>query len=222
MQGSYLLFEAEEHDFPKDDDGKLTEPADWLRDSTVGQIIRCSPLNPEDAVSWVIRQLKWVTPEQARHLLFRASGDLAEARSVLTKARLFGGKMTDEAFDMLCDELPGDFAERLILRDLAGAMLAAETTRGEGLGRALGYLTSRLQLLSTLHRASQENISRRDVIIKLGVAGFLAQKYSAIASAEYGEQRVSRAWLALSAAEDAYRSGATEGVAEALAVSWWA
>ena len=30
-----------------------------------------------------------------------------------------------------------------------------------------------------------------------------------------------KAWLALSAAEDAHRGGATDGVAESLVVSWW-
>jgi hypothetical protein len=222
MRGSYLLFEAEEHDFPKDGGGKLTTPADWLRDSSIAQIIRCSPLNPEDAIAWAIRQLPSVTPEQARHLLFRASGDLVEVRSVLSKARCFGGPITDEAFDLLCDELPSDFAERLILRDLPGAMLAAETLREDDVGRSLGYLASRLDLLSTLHRAARDNISRRDVITKQGVSGFLAQKYSAVARAEYGEHRMRMAWLALSAAEDAHRGGVTDGVAESLVVSWWA
>lgn len=222
MRGSYVLFESEDHDFPRDDDGKLVEPVDLLRDSTLGQVIRCSPLNAEDAVAWVRRQLPAVTPDQARHLLLRASGDLTEVRAVLAKARLFGGSITEEAFDLLCNELPGDFVERLLMRDLPGAMLAAETMTPDGFGRALGFLASRLELLSVLHRAGVEFISRRDVVSKLGVPGFLAQKYSAIASAEYGEKRVSRAWLALSAAEDAHRGGAKDGVAESLVVSWWA
>lgn len=221
LQGSYLLFESGDNDFPKDSDGKISAPAHWLRDSTNGQIIRCAPLSPDDAVDWVRMQLLAVTPDQARRLLLRASGDLGEARSVLAKAKLFGGRMTDEAFDLLCDELPGDFPERLILRDLPGAMLAAENIDKDGLARSIGYLASRLSLLSTLHRAHQDNVSRRDVIVKLGVPGFLAQKYNAVASAEYAEQRVNNAWLALSAAEDAHRDGIVDGVAESLVVSWW-
>ncbi len=222
-QGSYLLFGAEENDFPRDGDGKIAEPVSWLRDSSVGQIVRCSPLNPEDAVAWVQRQLPSVTPVQAKRLLFRAAGDLAEIRHVLVKARLFSGsQMTDEAFDMLCDELPDDFAERLILRDLPGAMLAAESLVGDGLARAIGYLASRLQLLSTLHRAARDGVSWRDIVANLGVSRFLVQKYYAIASAEYGERRVNSAWVALSAAEDVYRGGAVDGVAESLVVSWWA
>jgi hypothetical protein len=228
MQGSYLLFEAEEHDFPKDGDGKLTAPADWLRDSTVSQIVRCSPLNPEDAAAWVLGQFPFAAPEQVRHLLHRASGDLGEVRAVLVKARLLlrklppGSMLTAETFDLLCAELPSDFTERLILRDLSGAMLAAEALHTDDVSRSLGYLASRLELLATLHRAARDNTPRRDIIVKLGVSGFLVQKYFAVASAEYMEQRVSKAWLALSAAEDAHRGGATDGVAEALVVSWWA
>jgi hypothetical protein len=221
MQGSYVLFEAEETDFPKDDDGKLAPPADMLRDSAIGQIVRCSPLSPDDAVAWLIRQLPAVSEGQARHLLLRTSGDLGEVKAVLAKAGLFGGRITDEALDLLCAELPGDFADRLIVRDLPGAMLAADTMDEAVLSYSLGYLTSRLPLLSVLHRAELEHVSRRDVIAKLGVSAFLAQKYTRIAVAEYGESRVRRAWLALSAAEDAHRGGVSAGVAEVLVTSWW-
>jgi hypothetical protein len=221
MTGSYVLFESGEHDFPKDKDGKMAPPADMLRDSTLGQIIRCSPLSPEDAVAWVTRQLPAVSEWQARHLLFRASGDLGEVRGVLAKAGLFGGRITDEALDLLCAELPGDFADRLILRDLPGAMLAADTMDASSFGYSMGYLTSRLELLSVLHRAGLDNTSMKDVISKLGVPAFLAVKYRRVATAEYGESRVRRAWLALSAAEDAHKSGVSAGVAEVLVSSWW-
>jgi hypothetical protein len=221
MQGSYVLFEAEEKDFPKDEDGKLAPPADILRDSSLGQIIRCSPLSPEDAVAWVIRKFPVVSEGQARHLLFRTSGDLGEVRSVLAKAGLFEGRIADEDLDLLCAELPGDFPDKLIMKDLAGAMLAADTMDDASIGYSLGYLVSRLALLSVLHRAGLDNVSRRDVVSKLGVPAFLAEKYSRIARAEYGEFRVRRAWPALSEAEDAHKSGISAGVLEVLITSWW-
>jgi len=221
MQGSYVLFEAEEHDFPKDGDGKLAPPADMLRDSTLGQIIRCSPLNQEDSVAWVIHQLPAVSDSQARHLLSRTSGDLGEVRAVLAKVGLFNGRITDDILDLLCAELPGDFADKLILRDLPGAMLAAETMDAASLGYSIGYLASRLELLSTLSRAAQENVPWRDVVSRMGVPAFLAQKYFGLARIEYGTLRMSRAWHALSVAEDAYRGGVSVGVAEVLAASWW-
>ena len=221
MRDSYVLFVDGEHDFPRDSHGKLTSPADMLRDVSCGQIIRCSSLSPEDAIEWVIRQSSVISAWQARHLLSRASGDLWEVRAVLAKVGLFGGCVSDEVLDLLCAELPGDFADRLIRKDLPGSMLAAEVLDMASLGHTLGYLESRLNLLLVLHRASMDDVSCWEVAAKLGVPAFLAYKYFWVATAEYGESRVRKAWLALSAAEDSYRSGIITGVAEVLIVSWW-
>lgn len=215
----WIVFQDNAADFPKDDAGKLTRPATWLRDSTMGQLVRCSPLDVDAAVAWARRQLPRLSEAQARRLLVRASGDLAEVRSVLFKAALFDGQVTDAALDLLCAELPGEFADLLVLGRPREAMRAAGVLDESRLRAALGLLASRLETLSLLHKAERDKVSRRDVITRLGVAPFLVQKFSGVAK-DYGEQRVSRSWLALAAAEDAVRSGARDGVAEALVLSW--
>lgn len=217
--GVYLVFQSAETDFPRDGDGKLEIPAVWLRDSTLGQLVRCSALSPDDAVMWARAQLPSLSEMQARHVLDRAAGNLSEVRTVLAKARTLGGAVNATALDMLCSELPGDFVDKLILGDRKGAMLAADSMGDDGLGYSLGLLASRLETLSILHRAARDNVSRRDVVGRLGVPAFLAQRYAGIAK-DYGEERVARSWLALAAAEDAYRSGTTIGAAEVLVVSW--
>jgi hypothetical protein len=213
----YLVFDDDREDFPRDD-GQLGVPLTWLRDTTLGQLVRCSALDPVDAVAWAQRQLPGLEDWQARRLLERASGSLSEVRTVLAKARMLGG-INDAAIDMLCSELPGDFADRLILGDRRGAMLAADSMGQDGLGFSLGLLASRLETLGTLHRAARDNVSRRDVTAKLGVPAFLAQKYAGVAK-DYGEERVARCWVTLVAVEDAYRSGKATGAAEVLVVSW--
>lgn len=218
LRASYLVFCAREEDFPRVD-GKLAEPCTWLRDSSVAQVIRCAPLAPDDAATWACRQLPGLSPVQARQLLNRSSGSLAEVRGVLAKARALGGAVNDAALALLCEELPGDFADLVIGGDRAAAMLAAETLGSTGLGWSLGVLASRLPVLATLHRAARDNVSRRDVVGRLGVPAFLAQRYAGVAR-DYGEARVARCWAALAVAEDAYRGGASTGVAEALAASW--
>lgn len=217
--GIHLVFMASEDDFPRDGDGQLEVPAAWLRDSSLGQIVRCTALAPEDAVAWACGRLPGLSSQQAAYLLERASGSLAEVSTVLAKARVLGGQLNHAALDLLCSELPGDFADKLILGDRKGALLAAETMEEDSLGYSIGLLASRLETLGTLHRAAMDNISRRDVVGKLGVPAFLAQRYAGIAR-DYGEQRVARSWLALAVAEDAYRSGTAAGAAEVLAVSW--
>jgi DNA polymerase III delta subunit len=216
----YLVFASYEQDFPRDSDGKLAEPCTWLRDSTVGQIVRCTPLDPVEAAAWACRQMPGLSAVQARHLLERASGSLAEVRTVLAKAKLFGGQVSDQALDLLCSELPGDFVDKLIRRDRKAAMLAAESLGSDGLGYSIGLLASRLNILAALHRAARDNVSRREVIVQWGVPAFLAQKYAGIAR-EYGEARVSRCWEALAAVEDAYKSGSADGAAEVLVTAWW-
>lgn len=221
MRGVYLVFEDSASDFPKDKDGKLADPCTWLRDSAVGQVVRCTALDPDEAAAWVRARNPALSAGQARYLLERASGSLSEVRSVLDKIRLSGCKVTDNmaALELLCSELPGDFADKLIRGDRKGAMLAAETLGESGLGWSLGVLASRLDTLSALHRAARDNVSRRDVVAKMGVPAFLAQQYAGVAK-DYPEQRVSRCWGVLAAVEDAYRSGSSEGAAEVLVVSW--
>jgi hypothetical protein len=219
LRGSHLIFDSGADDFPRDGDGKLAEPCTWLRDSTVGQVVRCTSLDPDEAAAWACRQMPGLTVTQARHLLERAAGDLGEVRTVLSKARLLGGTVDDWALDLLCSELPGDFADKLITGDRKGAMLAAESLGDDGLGYSIGLLSSRLGTLAALHRAARDNISRRDVVGRLGVPAFLAQKYAGVAK-DYGEDRVARCWGALATVEDAYRSGSSEGAAEVLVVSW--
>lgn len=219
MRGVHLVFSSSEADFPKDADGKLAQPCTWLRDSTAGQVVRCMPLEPDDAVTWACRQSPGLTTQQARYLLDRASGSLAEVRTVLDKARRSDLRITDMALELLCSEMPGDFADKLICGDRKGAMLAAETLGESGLGWSLGVLASRLDTLAALHRAAMDNTSRRDVVGRMGVPAFLAQKYARVAR-DYGEQRVARCWGALAVVEDAYRSGSAEGAAEVLVATW--
>lgn len=219
MRGVHLVFEAGEPDFPKDSDGKLADPCTWLRDSTVGQVVRCTSLDPDDAAAWAGHRLPGLTPAQARYLLDRASGSLSEVRTVLDKIRMSDCVLSQTALELLCSEMPGDFADKLIRGDRAGAMLAAETLGESGLGWSLGVLASRLDTLSALHRAARDNVSRRDVVAKMGVPAFLAQQYAGVAK-DYGEQRVARCWGALAVVEDAYRSGSPDGAAEVLVASW--
>ena len=220
----WLVLQSDEDNFPRDDEGDLAAPACWLRDSSLGHIVRCSTLDEDAAVAWACGRLTGLTGAQARNLLSRASGNLAEVSSVLLKARALDGRLPDAALALLCTELPGEFADLVIQGERAEAMLAAEGMGGQDLIRSIGLLASRLQVLTALHRAHRERLSLREVVTRLGVPAFLAQKYAEIARS-YDEERVSRAWLALTAAEDAYRSGAEsggvpEGIAESLVLSW--
>lgn len=218
IPGTWIVLESSEDDFPRKD-GKLVPPATWLRDSTLGQLVRCGELTEPDAVAWVQLRLPQASSDTAVQLLRRAAGNLAEVRDVARMAHLFGGPITGEAINALCSELPHSFADMLVLGDRDGALLAADEQSPDDFGRSIGMLSYQLDMLALLHRAANENISRRDVTAKLGVPAFLAQQLAGVAR-EYGEERVARCRRALAVADCAWRAGASVGVAEVLVASW--
>jgi hypothetical protein len=215
----WLLLVAAEDDFPRDDDGKLAVPATLVRDSALGRLVHCSMPNEEDLTAWAVRQLPPGAGKLiARYLLTRAGGDLGLVKAAAAKAHLFSGVLTESAVDVLCAERPGEeFAVELLAGRKREAMLsAAELSEGELL-RSVGLLASRLDTLSVLHAAG--SMERREMASKLGIKPFLIALLAPLAP-DYGPERVRRCREALVVADDASRSGARDGVAEALTALW--
>jgi len=99
------------------------------------------------------------------------------------------------------------------------ALRAATALERDELGSSIGLLASRLDTLSVLHQAVARKLDARDTAVSLGVGQYLQARYRKLAQG-YGPQRVSACRSVLALAEDAWRSGITEGIAEAVAVLW--
>jgi hypothetical protein len=212
-------------DFPRvtGEDGKqvLAPHAAWIRDSSLGQLVRCSPLSDEDLAAWVQRETRaQVSADDAGYLMARASGDMTAVRDVCRKAAVLAGTPSRDALAVLCDEHPAaEFAEALLRGERRQAALAATAMSREDTGWAIGLLVSRLDTLEAIRRARDAGAMPHDTARHSGVKSFLVREYAPL-SAQYGDARLRQLRSVLAVADDAWRSGAREGVAELIAACW--
>lgn len=194
-----------------------------LRDSRSGQLVECRlpddwRQTPDWITEWADRQLGGAGPVMAGFLLAVCGGRLEEALAVAAKLRMAGLPPRRELISALAD-LAASFTESLITGRLREALAAAASLSREDTGRAIGLLASRLDVLAALHTAAAQRLDARDTAVKLGVPQFLQVRYKGVSGA-YGAARVASCRTALALADEAWRSGATVGLAEFVAVLW--
>jgi len=215
MPGQYLLFVAGEPDFPYVGDAKrgtLKPHVELIKNK--GRIVRCAMPNETDAVAWVRRRAPLLDERTATYLLTRAGGSLVTAGNVAAKLALFTNvTVTQATIDLLIDEHPGQsFVDALLHDDKPAAMCIAGGVDRSERGRIIALLDSRLDLLGQLWNTVRAGQGLRDVV---GVNPFLARLYLPIAK-HYNPQRCAYLRRLLAVVDDAHRSGADEGVMEAL------
>jgi hypothetical protein len=220
LPGMWLLLADDRPDFPRQD-GKLAVPATYIRDSRLGQLVKCSPLADEDLIEWARVQIPAASRAAVVHLADRTGGDLTAIASLAAKARRAGAtSLRPEHIDMLCAEQAGDeFAGELLAQRKSKALLAASQMHPSELGRAIALLVSRLDTVVTLRAAKAADASRRDMTVKYGVPAFLAARLLPL-TASYPPAVARRRREALALADSEFRRGAREGLAEALTALW--
>lgn len=219
-----VLDDTPAEDFPRvsaEDKDVLAPQAALIRDSSLGQLVRCSALSDDDLASWVQRETQArVSADDARYLMARASGDLTEVRDVCRKAAVLDGGASREALAVLCDEHPAaEFAEALLRGERRQAAMAAMAMSREDTGWAIGLLVSRLDMLEAIRRARDAGAMPHDTARHSGVKAFLVREYGQL-SGQYGDARLRQLRSVLAAADDAWHSGARDGVAELVAACW--
>lgn len=219
-----ILDDTPADDFPrvsKDDKEILAPHAALIRDSSLGQLVRCSMPGEDELAAWVTRESSaLISDADARFLLGRAGGDLAVVRDVCVKSSVLAGAPSRQALEVLCDERPAsEFAEALLRGDRLQAVLAAAAMGREDGGPAIGLLASRLDMLETIRCAQEAGMLPRDIARRTGVAAFLVTAYAGLAR-QYGDTRLRRLRQLLAVADSAWRGGAREGVPEAVAACW--
>jgi hypothetical protein len=225
--GLWLVFSSDEQDCYQRKDGKVVTSGTTkvlhpgpaaVSALASGQLVRCALSSHEDQIAWVQSRLPGLPATVAWRIIERTGADLAQAASVCAHLRFWGpGERTEQAVRALTPQEPAqEFAEALAAgrKDTAMRAIPASTSTGAALAQ-LGHL---LDHLAVLYSASLQQLSVRDTV-KLGVPQVVAVKYRK-AAMDYPPGRVLSCRALLAEADAAWRSGAGDGVAEAVAALW--
>jgi hypothetical protein len=222
-----VLFVSSEEKLPRvrgDEEGRPVLPLHLaqLRDSRCGTVVECRV--PEDwreapdwLLDWASRQLGGADRAMSAQLLSSA-GSVAAAQAVATKLRLAGVPASSTSIAGLT-EPGGAFTEAVIANRRSEALLAAALLTREETGAAIGLLASRLDVLAALYTASERRLDGRETAVKLGVPSFLQMRFRQVA-VSYSAARVRACRGILAVADEAWRSGAQDGVPEFVAALW--
>lgn len=227
LPGVWIVFVSADDGFydksikDEDSDDKLRPHVRVIKDASQGYIVRCAALSDDDAVAWLRARSSQMSDLVAQRVLVRVGGNLSAAAAVAKKASVFGGQLPEKVADALCQEASAnDFSDDLLAMQKRAALLAAISVERGEIGRLLGLLDSRLDLMSKINAALRQRMfDARAVASSQDVKIFLVLKYRAAAKL-YDPARVRSCRQALAVCDDAHRSGATQGVLQTLVALW--
>jgi hypothetical protein len=220
FDGSYTVFMSEEDDFRKKDKALVPGLA-ALRDSRHGQIVRCcAPSSDEDQAALVASWWPGAGRNVAAMLLSSCGGSLTQAWHAADKAARAGITPLGKMVPVVCTSQPGDdFANVLMAGDRGSAMDTARGMVHGDAGGVIALLAARLQLLPLVREAALRGEDAQDTVRRLKADPWVLRQLRAVAG-EYPASRVAHCRELLATAETAWRSGAQEGVLEAIAALW--
>lgn len=217
-----LLFLADEDDFPYvrgDSERQLAPHVAVIRDSRQGLLVRCGAPSGEALLEWGSQRLGGAGRNLAADLMTAAGGDLRAAADIAGKLLLGGYEPTADRLRVLAEPAPDkQFADALMLGDKPGALLALDVL-SDGPGPVIALLESRLETLAALHDAWTRKLDAREIAVKLGIGQFLQRTFKD-AAPEWTPERVTEHRSVLAIADDAWRSGAGEGILELVCALW--
>lgn len=205
LPGTYLMFASNEPDVPN------AEHITLLRKRSLGQVVRCTRPNETDLTAWV-RRRSGLDVELSTRLLNHVDWELSAAADACAKLTLLGANLSASTVDAVCIPPAGDFVEYLLAEDKKQAI--ATTYQLDT--AALGLLAARVDVLARLWVAARAGIPLREI---RDVPQFLVARYHGTAS-RWHPKRCAHARRVLAVVEDVYRSGARDGVGEALVALW--
>jgi hypothetical protein len=215
---AYTVFVSAEPDFAREvRDGKpaLAPHLAALQASKAGQLIRCCrPAKDEDVIRLVAGWWPGAGAVLAAEVLELCGGSLTAAWQACDTAVRAGLEPTSAMAALACPPGRGPgLADRLIAGDRRGALAEAGRLGHGETGAVLGLLAARLAALAEISelRAREQPLYRLDRYL-VHLLGPHAR--------DYGPDRISRCREVLAMLESHWRSGADEGVAEALCALW--
>jgi hypothetical protein len=220
FDGSYVVFQAEEDDFRRD--GKqLIGPLAALRDSRHGQLVRCAtPASEEDAAAIVASWWPGAGRNIAAAMLTQCGGSLTRAWHAADKAVRAGIAPDVRVVPSICVRDSHDsYADLLLAGDRRGAMNAARLIARDEAGGVISLLAARLVLLPLVREAVDRREPAQETVRRLKADAWVLRQLRPHAL-KYDYERVCRCREVLAVAETAWRSGARDGVLEAIAALW--
>jgi DNA polymerase III delta subunit len=214
--GQHLLLVAQDHDLAGAD-GVLAPHLAFLQAKPrFAMLVRCTDLSPAQATAWARRRGK-LSEKVAAHLVARTGGDLKAMAAACDKLALFEGRPGIGVVDELTDRSPrAGFVDSLILLDKPGAVHLATQLDDDEVHDIIAALDQRLDLLGQLHAFAKTGRTIREMH---GVPRHLAAAYLPVVK-HYDAGRRSQIRQVLAIVDDAWRSGARDGVLEALVALW--
>jgi hypothetical protein len=221
---STVVFVSAEEKFAEEpgEDGRLVLASHLrvFRDKNAGQLIRC--VAPDDEPEWLA---EWAGAKLGagkvlgQYLLARCFGRVSDAAIVADKIKAAHLAPDRAVIQTLTEGLAvSSFTDAILRGRCLEALTAADLDHGE-IGAAIGRLASALETLSVLHVAAGKKLNARETAMKLGVRQTLQHRYGAMAP-RYTPARVRACRTVLAVADDAWRSGITEGIPEFVAMLW--
>lgn len=220
FDGSFTVFLAQEDDFRRADK-QLTRPMAALRDSRHGQLVRCcAPAGEEDQAAIVASWWPGAGRNIAAALLTECGGDLCRAWWAADKAVRAGIGPDARVIPSICvDSAHENYADLLLAGERRRAMNAAEIIGRDEAGGVIALLAARLSLLPLVRESVQRREAPQDAVRRIKADAWVLRQLRPHAG-DYDPARVVRCREVLAIAETAWRSGARDGVLEAIAALW--
>lgn len=218
LPGVHLVFVSNETDLPTHTVGgkKTLKPHVAGLKAPRGSLVKCTMPAEADALAFVRRRAP-LDEGTARYLLTRTGGNLAAAAAVCAKLTLFQQRPGAATINALVAETPAaGFTDNLIALNKRQALLNLTGLHPSEQIKLIALLDSRLDLLERLHRIQIAGQSWRDAT---GINPFLLRQYMPHAR-HYDTASCTHRRRVLAVIDDALRTGARDGVFEALVSLW--
>jgi len=215
---AFAVFVSSAPDFERDG-GALVPHLAALQASKAGQLVRCcEPSKAEDRTALVASWWPGASRTLAYDLLTRC-GSLERAWHACAQARMAGLAPEARMLAVVCPSEPaGELADLLITGKRAAAAAVAREAGAE-VAAVIGLLAQRLSAIELISAGVRSGLPAREAASRGHVDRFTASLVLPHAGA-YDAERVSRCRRLLAFAESAWKSGARDGVPEALAAGW--
>lgn len=214
-----VVFISAADDFERED-GQLAPHLAAIKDSKKGQLIRCCrPSRDEDLLKLIASWWPGAGLNHASRLRAACGDDLTVIWHACDKARRAGLPPAEQSLQYVAPRmLPEDWADAMLAGDRRRAMEAATGMPASLRLRALGSLNHALGQVASYAQWTSRGLEP-DEIARRGIDRY-RQRQLAPHAARYGPAQEISCRRVLARAEEALRSGASEGVLEVAAALW--